>query len=270
VYLAGDSSLDNKYWVPGSGPHGEPLEVEVPEIYHYTLNRPQPKPDVAFWMNHVLGNRATCINAAIEASMLRERADDLLPHDKFIRDNIQKDDVLIVSVGCNDVAMSPNFSTIWRMLMLSYLTGSASIEKGNAWCLPHFARLFGTQTEAYINRLCSKTKPRAVVLCMIYFPLEAQYGQKGWADLPLKALGYNSNPVKLQTAIRQMYEMGTKSVKVEGTEVIPTALYETLDGSCSEHYVDRVEPSSRGGRKMAEHFMALVDKLIPSEYHTYV
>ena len=260
--MAGDSSLDNKYWVPGSGPAGDPLDVEVPEIYYHALRQPTPKPDVAFWMNHALGDRATCINAAVEASMLRERDADLLPHDEFIRDNIRKEDVLIVSVGCNDIAMSPSFSTIWRMLALSYLTGSFSIEKGDALCLPYFAHLFGTQTENYINRLCPKTKPRAVVLCMIYFPLEAQYGQEGWADLPLKALGYSRNPGKLQTAIRQMYEMGTKRVKVEGTEVIPCALYESLDGTCKEDYVARVEPSSRGGRKMAEQLMTLIDKII--------
>lgn len=118
VYLAGDSSLDNKYWVPGSGPAGEPLEVAVPEIYHHTLKRTTPKPDVAFWMNHILADSATCLNAAVEASTLRERDDELLPHDEFIRDNVSKDDILVVSVGCNDIAMNPTFSTIWRMLTL--------------------------------------------------------------------------------------------------------------------------------------------------------
>ncbi|KAF1964625.1 hypothetical protein BU23DRAFT_561753 [Bimuria novae-zelandiae CBS 107.79] len=262
VYFAGDSSLDNKYWVPGSGPGGDPLEVEVPEIYYHTLSRPTPKPDVAFWMNHMLGSRATCINTAVEASMLRERDDDLLPHDKFIQESIREDDILVASVGCNDIAMSPNFSTMWRMLALAYLTPSSSIAKGNAWCLPHFADLFGRQTENYINRLCSRTKPRAIILCMIYFPLEAQYGQQGWADLPLKALGYSRDPTRLQIAIRKMFEMGPAQVKVEGTTVIPCKLYEVLDGTHQEDYVARVEPSSRGGRKMAELFTSIVNQVL--------
>lgn len=87
---------------------------------------------------------------------------------------------------------------------------------------------------------------------MIYFPLEAQYGQTGWADIPLRALGYNQNPSKLQKAIRQMFKMGTKKLNIEGTRVIPCALYEALDGTRKEAYVARVEPSSSGGRIMAE------------------
>ena len=262
VYLAGDSSLDNKYWVPGSGPGGDPLEVDVPEIYHHFLAAPTPKPDVGMWLNHVLGNRATCINAAVEASTLEERKNDLLPHDEFIRDHITKDDVLVVSVGCNDIAMRPNFSTIWRMLFLAYLTRQSSLEKGTAWCLPYFARLFGNQTQTYVEKLCARAKPRAVILCMIYFPLQAQYSQHGWADYALKALGYDRKPGKLQAAIRQMYRMGTKGVKVEGTEVIPCALYEVLDGTCKEDYVARVEPSSGGGSKMVTHFAKLMEYVL--------
>lgn len=248
--------------MPGSGPGGEPLKVDVPDIYHHLLAVPSLKPDVGMWLNHVLGARATCINAAVEASLLRERKSELLPHDKFIRDHITKDDVLIVSVGCNDIAMRPNFSTIWRMLFLAYLTRQSSVEKGTAWCLSYFARLFGKQTQDYVERLCSKTKPRAVILCMIYFPLEAKYGQKGWADTALKALGYDRNPEKLQAAIKQMYKMGTQKVKVEGTEVIPCPLYEVLDGTCKEDFVARVEPSSEGGRKMASYFVELIEKVL--------
>ncbi|KAJ4351514.1 uncharacterized protein N0V89_006857 [Didymosphaeria variabile] len=262
VWFAGDSSLDNKYWVPGSGPGGEPLDVEVPEIYYHTLERATPKPDIAFWMNYLLGDRATCINTAVEASMLRERENTLLPHDEFIRDHIEKDDVLIVSVGCNDIAMKPTFSTIWRMLTLAWLTPRSSIDQGSAWILSYFAHLFGTQTENYINRICSKTKPRAIILCMIYFPLEAKYGQRGWGDTALRCLGYSRDPEKLQAAIRMMFELGTNKVKVEGTEVIPCELYEVLDGSKKEDYVERVEPSAIGGKRMAEKFDTLIDGVL--------
>ena len=61
VYLAGDSSLDNKYWVSS-----DPAAVDVPEIYHHALDKPSPKPDVAFWLNSFLGEKATCINTAVE------------------------------------------------------------------------------------------------------------------------------------------------------------------------------------------------------------
>lgn len=102
----------------------------------------------------------------------------LLTQDQFICDNITKDDILIVSVGCNDVAMKPTSATIFHMLVLAWLTRLKSIENGSAWALRYFARLFRDKTEAYLRRLCSKVTPRAIVLCMIYFPLEAKGQQK--------------------------------------------------------------------------------------------
>ena len=39
-------------------------------------------------------------------------------------------------------------------------------------------------------------------------------------------------------------------------------LFEVLDGSCSEDYVQRVEPSPTGGRKIAA---ALIDAIIDGE-----
>jgi hypothetical protein len=173
IYLAGDSSLDNKHWVPSSGPFGEPLPVPVPEIYLSTLDTKNLKPDIAFWLNHLLGDRATTLNLAVEESTLRERDDGLLEHDKFIRDNIRADDILIVSVGGNDIALKPTGATVRNMLQLAWLTPRWFLERGNAWCLKHFTHMFKTQTEDYISKLVSKQKPRAVIVCMIYYPLEA-------------------------------------------------------------------------------------------------
>lgn len=108
IYLAGDS-LDNKYWVPPSGPGGEPLLVDIPEFYRSTLEQPHPKPDIAFWLNHMMGDRATAINLAVEASTLWERDDELLEHDDIIRDNLPAQDILIVFIGGNDIALKPTF-----------------------------------------------------------------------------------------------------------------------------------------------------------------
>jgi hypothetical protein len=264
VYLAGDSSLDNKYWVPVIGPHGEESPVAVPKIYHEVFATPFPRPDVAFWLNHFLEDRGTALNLAVEATMLRERDYDLLEHDKFVRDNITSEDILIVSVGGNDVAMKPTFATIRRMLQLSWLTPFSSLEKGNAWSLDHFTHMFRDQVQAYVERLVEKQKPRAVIVCMIYYPLEATAASKqsSWADSPLKLLGYNRNPARLQAAIKAMYENATKKLQIEGTEVFPCALFEVLDGKNAEDYTARVEPSSEGGRKMATHFMDILEPLL--------
>jgi hypothetical protein len=260
VYLAGDSSLDNKYWVPSSGASGKQLPVPVPPIYLETLDRPQPKPDIAFWLNHFLGDRATALNLAVEESMLRDRDRDLLPHDEFIRDHLRPQDILIVSVGANDIALRPSLGTILNMAQLAWLTPRAFLERGLSLSLGHFRTIFGKKIRSYIARMTEKQMPRAVIVCMIYFPLESGAGdQSSWADMPLQLLGYNSFPGQLQTAIRKIYDTATKRIELPGTDVIPCALFEVLDGKRNEDYSARVEPSVEGGRKIASHFNGILD-----------
>jgi hypothetical protein len=260
IYLAGDSSLDNKYWVPSSGPFGEPLPVEAPEIYDVVLDRPHPTPDIAFWLNHFLGDGATALNLAVEESTLREREHRLLNHDKFIRDNIRAEDILIVSVGANDIALKPSGPTMFHMLLLAWLTPRLFLRWG--WCLRYFTKLFKDQIQAYVSRLVEKQKPRAVIICMIYHPLEAHASmQSSWADLPLKLLGYNIFPGHLQLAIEKLYVLATKKIRIEGVTVVPCALFEAMDGK-KEDYTARVEPSVEGGRKMAVLLNEIVGSLI--------
>ncbi|KAK5175904.1 uncharacterized protein LTR77_001044 [Saxophila tyrrhenica] len=252
VFLAGDSSLDNKAWVPSDGAGGQMLPGRIPEIYNSFLSSPNPKPDVAYFLNQALEGKASVINAAVEASLLRQRDDALLPHDELIRDSIRPEDVLVVSVGANDIALSPTTATARHMLQLAWFTPKSSIENGTASSLRYFRNMFGAQLQAYIARLVAKHKPRAVIVCMIYYPLEAQASsQSSWADAQLKMLGYGWFPGQLQAAIKQIYESATMRIEVEGTNIIPCDLYKALDGKTEADYVARVEPSVEGGRKMA-------------------
>ncbi|KAH8640366.1 hypothetical protein IG631_03307 [Alternaria alternata] len=260
IYLAGDSSLDNKHWVDKRSPI---VPSQLPDIYSQAFKSPVvPKPDVAFWLNNLLEDRATCINTAVEESMLRDRDEMLMSHDEFIRDNIRPNDVLIVSVGANDVALKPNSSTIRHMLQLAWLTPRKNLENGTAGALTYFKHMFGTNVENYVTRLTAKTKPRAVIVCMIYFPLESGLGQTSWADAQLKALGYNSYPGQLQAAIRAIYKIATEEIRVDGTEVVPCALHEVLDGKNVSDYTARVEPNESGGKKMAVKFVELLDEIL--------
>ncbi|KAF1919887.1 hypothetical protein BDU57DRAFT_513195 [Ampelomyces quisqualis] len=259
IYLAGDSSLDNKFWLSKSVAD---FDVKIPAIYDKTLEKPEPKPDVSFWLNHLLGERATCINTAVEESMLRERDHRLLSHDEFIRDNLRSEDTLIVSVGSNDVAFEPSPRTMAHMFQLAWLTPRRKLEDGTASALQYFRHMFRDDVQDYVTRLTSKTKPRAVVICMIYFPLQSQFGQKSWADLKLRALGYNSYPERLQLAIRSLYDIATKQIKVDGTRIVPCGLHTVLDGKHPELYTERVEPNEEGGWKMAVKFMELIEGLL--------
>ncbi|XP_014562604.1 hypothetical protein COCVIDRAFT_32507 [Bipolaris victoriae FI3] len=262
IYLAGDSSLDNKFWLKERISAGDDASA-IPSIYHSTLASPITLiPDVAYWLNSALSTRATCINTAIEESLLRSRDSDLLPHDAFIRSNIRPNDILVVSVGSNDIALNPTVETSAHMFQLAWLTPRKSIEDGSAWGLPYFRNMFGTKIQEYIACLTEETKPRAVIVCMIYFPLESGKGQQGWADGKLKVLGYERDPGQLQAAIREMYRSATEEIKVEGVEVLPCALFEVLDGKDAADYVERVEPSTEGGRKMAEEFVRVLEGVL--------
>jgi hypothetical protein len=96
-------------------------------------------------LNHFLGDCATALNLAVEESMLRERDLQLLDHDKFIRDNFRAKDIVIISVGVNDIALRPTFTTMRYMLQVAWLTSRLSPEGGRAWPLSHFTRMLKDQ-----------------------------------------------------------------------------------------------------------------------------
>lgn len=91
---------------------------------------------------------------------------------------------------------------------------------------------------------------------MIYYPDETGLGS--WADASLRLLRYNSSPRRLQAAIRAVFELATRRIRIPGTEVVPVALFDVLDSRDTRDYVQRVEPSPKGGEKMAAAFIDLL------------
>jgi len=69
---------------------------------------------------------------------------------------------------------------------------------------------------------------------------------------------YNRFPGRLQLAVRQMFEQATRRIRIEGVEIVPVPLFEILDGSDTRDYVERVEPSPQGGKKMANAFLDII------------
>jgi hypothetical protein len=289
IWTAGDSSLDNKYWFPDTGP--------AVGAYKDTLEPPTSKCDVVYWLNvlleeqnseHATTTDATqqtqtmgrikqkmaAINTAVEATTLNQRTCKLLPQDVFLRDNIRPEDTLIVSVGGNDVALAPcpcTIAAIGGLLCLPQICMERGFSYGTVPvddcccgcgpslcscacacppCLGYFRHMFGTRIEKYIEALTAKTKPSKILVCWIYFPDEAN--TPGWAGPALGALGYNRNPAKLQQLIRMVFEEAISKINIPGSTVIPVPLYHVLDGRNTQDYVARVEPSPSGGRKMAE------------------
>jgi hypothetical protein len=102
----------DKYWFQNM--------QEAVGVYREVLDPPLSTCDVTYWLNYVAqqdGNnsRIAAIDTAVEATTLNERTFRLRPQDEFLRDNIREDDVLVVSIGGNDVALAPSPCTIANM-----------------------------------------------------------------------------------------------------------------------------------------------------------
>ena len=281
VFFAGDSSLDNKFWFQDTAP--------AVNGYERVLAPPETKRDVAYHANRIFAERAprwAALNTAIEATSLNDRAfGRLLDQDAFLRDRLTGDDVLVVSVGGNDIALQPLLCTcvnIVPLLCAGLVCGEAldacacacppdcytpcggATDFGCACCglpgclaglcgcplgLGYFVDLFKNRVSAYTANLVSKKKPKLVVVCMIY-SLDVE-GRGSWADATLSALGYNSRPDLLQRAIRHVFRFATQRIHLDGVPVLALPLFDVLDGSDTRDYVERVEPSPTGGAKLA-------------------
>jgi len=256
IFLAGDSSNDNKHWLS--------LEPEVKAIngYENILDPPSSVPDITYHFNKRLeekGIKYCAINCAVEEATIGDKKQyGLLSQDQIIQKNITNDDILIVSIGGNDVGLKPSLNTIWNMSKMLFLNKTSTIENYPtwAWGMPYFINMFSNSVKDYVVKLINGKKPKKIVICTIYYPDEKQTGS--WADRTLGYLGYNTNPVKLQAAIKKIFELGTSKIKIDDVEVVAFPLFKVLDGKTSSDYVQRVEPSSQGGRKIEN---SLIDVL---------
>ena len=74
---------------------------------------------------------------------------------------------------------------------------------------------------------------------------------------------YGSFPLPYSTSFNILYRLTFSDIKrfskswLDGLEVVPLALFEALDGTRTEDYVERVEPSSGGGWKIAKFDLTL-------------
>lgn len=244
LWLAGDSTLDNKHWISDMKP--------AINAYEEVFDEPWSKADVAYWMNHELVNAGAkewaCINCAREEHTL---SSGLNQQDRFVQDHLQENDVLVCCIGGNDIALRPSATTIAKMVWLTQFASHQNILNGTAGGLGHFWDMFGQRTQGYIEQLVSRCRPRCVVVCMLYY-LDENPEQEAWANSVLKLLGYDRHPEVLQSLIQSCFMNGTCGIQIEGTRVVPVPLFQCMDGKDSRDYAERVEPSERGGHKMAQ------------------
>ena len=253
IFLAGDSSLDNKYWLLSDELHPAANGME-----RY-LSPPRSVADVAHHLNAQCASRQLpyfALNCAVEESALCERRGGaLLAQDRFLASRVQAGDVVVVSCGGNDVVLKPSLSLILNLATVLVCASQAAVEAGTAAGMGHFINLFKTQYEDYIRRLCGGRGGITVIACMVYYPQEALPGVSSWADFSLGLLGYNRRPETLQRLMQAVFRQAVSRITVEGCRVIPLALYDVLDSRSPTDYTERVEPSGSGGAKMARAFL---------------
>ena len=172
IFLAGDSSLDNKHWFfdgnvsKTSQMTDDSFTARALNGYEKILKPARMVQDVSFWLNHELSRNQQntfALNCAIEESTLGERSGDrLMEQDIFIRENISESDTLVVSVGGNDIALRPSMKTIANMLTLVTMNSIESIQDGSAWGLSHFFKLFRDDVQSFLERLTAKRRPKKV------------------------------------------------------------------------------------------------------------
>lgn len=267
--MLGDSSLDNKAWVGGA--RSRQPRVKAVNGFEAVLDPPESVRDVAYFLNKRAarsGGRAACMNCAVEASTLASRRRffgmkrSLWQHDEFAAAHTQRGDAWAVSIGGNDVALKPSLMTIISMLRLVHASTEYINGESTSWrpmcdiAMRHMVWLFGTAIQRYIEDILARcpVAPRRIAVCSIYFPLESSTGS--WADFALEKLGYNTDPAKVQLLIKILHERAVSKIRLRGPDgpipVVPVPLFEVLNPQSAADYVERVEPSIKGGSKIAD------------------
>ena len=146
---------------------------------------------VCYWFNKIaaedLGPLECCtIMTSVEASTAADRYHfGLLAQDEFIRDTVSEDDVIVMSVGGNDVALAPTVATAVSMVFLN-LSPQWLVCLGAAPGQRHFVSWFHMVIYSYVRKLVEKTLPRKVIVNMIYYPDEA-FDENAWPGATLIA-----------------------------------------------------------------------------------
>jgi len=265
AWLAGDSTLDNKeqFFQPDT-------RYDAVNGYQDVLLPAKMHPDVNYLLNERLflaqngtdaQNRICAINTARAGSTLGTRIEGgggLYEQDEFLRDHVSEGDVVIVSVGGNDLLQA------WQLLLsffndyntaesISMLTPEASPK------VKQFVDWFNHGTAQYLNKLREKGKPTSVIVCSPYYYTETPaFAQKNF--LMMLALSAVPAP-NLQAFLRLISKFGTSQIQLDGAHVEHIAMYETINGKIPTDYSDGIHLSEQGGRKMVEALFKAIQTL---------
>lgn len=249
VWLSGDSSLDNKHWLLDKN------KGELPPVYDAVLSSSEGIQDVAYFLNKLFEKNSDdewiTINTSIENT-------DNVKQDKFIRDNISDKDVLIVSLGINDILLNPSQETIDNIIKV-LRSDIKKINSGKAPGLKHITSIFKDRLEDYIKRLVSKNKPRLVLINTVYYPYHCT--GEDWSLSVLSECSLSINPNILQSIISHIHKKATSKIKIPGIKVFHVPLFKVLTASNKNDYDNTGRyPSIQGGKKIAQKYYNIIKK----------
>jgi hypothetical protein len=253
VYLLGDSILNNQSYL-------DKTMLAAVNGYEKILcdedgNPGKMLPDVCYYLSKLMadnGKPYAVINSAIDKTWLETRKNNLTIHDMFVANRFIRRDVLVISIGADDLTVNPSLKTLWNLATLNYFNSRRALD--------YFVRMFRDNTQIYVNKLLenSNVKPSKIVLCMFFYPNRQQTR--------------SSRPEILEAAIQQLHK-SISQVTVPGVEIVACPLYEALDSNSADDYHDRLTPSRKGGKKIAKKLYQIICPLgpvIPKPYiHTH-
>lgn len=249
LYLAGDSSFDNKKWVNRNW-------FEATNGYEDLLTPPSMVGDICYFLNLYSEGKYFTINCASEDATVNDKTIKLNDSDAFIRDNIQSDDILVVSIGGNDIASKPSGDIMLNFAKVLLFTSISEIQSQPHKYLDSLIDLFLTKVKRYILKLIQNQKPKKIIICGIYYPCEME--QKSCFDTTLNLIGYNSNPGKIKVIIENIFKHAIQKINIEGVETIHIPMHNVLNSKDDKDYVERVEPSVQGGEKIAKKILEFI------------
>lgn len=247
IYFVGDSILDNKSYT---------LQYQEDAVngYENIIDNKKMCPDVSYWLNKFLFDNNKdykVINCAVEEACVEEKMNSLNSKDMRVQSYIKKEDILVVSLSGNDLSLKMSLSNKLRMAKLIYMTSKADIQKNPNVHLDFMITICKNQLQTYIEKLTQNAVPSKIIICSIIYPC-IDTTQSSWANTILSLINYNKDPEMIQMIIDLIFEHGIKQINIPGSQMEFLNLSKLVDCNNPNLYVQRVEPSKKGGYCIAK------------------
>jgi hypothetical protein len=191
---------------------------------------------------------------------------DRFTTDYIVQTLMTNNDNIIISIGNNDIAMSKNHILKNSLTTIIQKWNSEnSIEdikdlkdiKDIESDLQNFIIHYKDNIKKYIKSITRFNKPKKILICTIYYFNAGESVDSFWGDKIIEQ-NFLCKPDLHKSFINYIHENATEKLANElnlefkkTTKVSAIKLSDVLDGTDPNDYKFRVEPSEKGGRKIA-------------------